>query len=166
MSALDEPAFASEDVQRIAHLAKLALDERPATGSELLMFVVDRRFASGVRLRSVTGEMPGAWGGSRWLFTGHDRKAPGWRRPTSWRDVKVAARVLGRGGLTLFATGGRDVATFLHNGCDDTVRVLQADLNNRHLEMTDLDDYTRAHSFPAAVAAIDQCGEVHVRSVA
>jgi hypothetical protein len=68
--------------------------------------------------------------------------------------------VLGHGGLTLFATGGRDVATFLYNSYDDTSRVLQADLNG-HLEVTDLDDYTRTHSFPAAIAAIDRRGAVH-----
>jgi hypothetical protein len=61
-----------------------------------------------------TGDIPGAQAGSRWLFTGRDGKSPGWRANASWRDVRVAARVLGRCGLTLFAAGrrgGRHVST-------------------------------------------------------
>ena len=157
---LDGLTFAREDVWQIAHLARSALDERPATTSELLMAIVDRRYASGVRLRSTTGDMLGVQAESGWLFTSRDGETPGWRTNTSWRDVRLAARMLGRGGLTLFATGGRDVATFLHNGRDNTIRVFKTDLDG-HLEITDLADYTRTHSFPAAFAAIDRRGDVH-----
>jgi hypothetical protein len=150
----------AEDVQMIADLKRLTVEREQVMGSELLMAIFDQRFVSGVRLKGATGDMPGAQIRSRWLFTAHDGETPGWQRPTSWRKVKVAARVLGPGGLILFATGGREFATFLYNRRDDTARVLEVQPNG-HLEATNLDEYARAHSFPAAIAAIDRCGEVH-----
>jgi hypothetical protein len=159
-SRFEDGVQVEPDVERIADLMAKVTEYEPATGDDVLRAVFDLRFALGVKLKGATGDMPGAHTGSAWLFDGHDGAGVGWKLIGSSRDVRVAVRTAGVGGITLFASASPDIATFVHYGRDYVMRVFEVDVQGTY-RMTNLDQYTKTQVLPQFVSPIDQCGEVH-----
>jgi hypothetical protein len=159
-SRFEDGVQVEPDVERIANLMEKVTEYEPASGDDVLRAVFDLRFALGVKLKGATGDMPGAHTGSAWLFDGHDGAGVGWKMIGSSRDVQVAVRTAGVGGMTLFATTSPDIATFVHYGRDYVMRVFEVDVHGTY-RVIDLDQYAKSQVLPQFVSPIDQCGEVH-----
>jgi hypothetical protein len=145
-----------KDAQLFAKLAKQVVDELAANDNDVLRTVFDQRYALGVKLKGATGDVPGAQTGSAWLFDGSD--GPGWKTVATSREIKVAVRTAGIGGMTLIKTDEPEIATFVHYGRDNVMRVFEVDRDG-HYQVSDIDRYSIHHAL--RVSPIDPCGEVH-----
>ncbi|WP_127502257.1 hypothetical protein [Actinoplanes solisilvae] len=147
------------DAQQIATLTGLAaVRAQPADGSDLLQAVFESSYPIGVTLKGAVDGMPGSETGKTWLFDG---TRTGWRPVADWNDVLTAVRIVGPGGVTLFApTDGQAVAHLVHQGRDGQIRVIEGHLDGTY-QVTELSQHQQTHSPPASVAAIHKCGEVY-----